>query len=817
MTKYKGVEIDTRPNDSMVSSARRGLKWREEFGRGGTQVGVSRARDIVNRVNLSFNTIKRMRSYFARHEVDKQATGFYSGEEGFPSAGRIAWELWGGDAGKSFADRIVKRLDSIDGRAVSEFDIRGDGGAMQNQERAKPGDLEVGDYVSWNSSGGKARGEIERIVAEGSLDVPDTDLSIEASADDPVALIRIYIDGDETDTLVGHKFSTLTKIDDIDSDYSEMEDERKDSNEVSHRAMKLEAKTIDEETRKVRIAISSEEPVSRSFGMEVLEHTKEAIDLSFLASGRAPLLLDHDPEKQIGVIESVELDSSARRLRATVRFGKGSLAREAFDDVMDGIRSNISVGYAIKKLERKDSDTYVAKSWMPMEASLVSIPADVTVGVGRAGDTSINQPVVTFVKEDTTMSEVDIDAVRAESAQNAQRNAAQIIALGKRHGLMDDAEAAIAAGKSIDEFRGIVLEKIGSSRSLEDQSVGMGKNEVKRYSLLRAIHALANPTDVRAQKAAAFEFECSRAAAEQYGTTAQGLMIPVDVLRNWDMAKRTLNSSDEAALFTDDFRGGDFIDILRNASSVMRAGARMLTGLSGDVKIPKKLTAAAASWISTEGGNASESEMTVGSVSMVPKTLGAYTDVTRQLLIQSSLDVEALMRDDLVQALALAIDKAALEGNGQSGSPTGILNTSGVNLVAAFAAAIPTFAEVVSLETALGADNALMGNLAYILPASMWGGLKTKEKATNTAQFVVEPGGTINGYRTFISNQATAGNLYFGNFSDLLVGFFGGLDITVDPYTNSKSGTVRIVALQSCDVAVRHAVSFAYGNDDAQS
>jgi HK97 family phage major capsid protein len=243
----------------------------------------------------------------------------------------------------------------------------------------------------------------------------------------------------------------------------------------------------------------------------------------------------------------------------------------------------------------------------------------------------------------------------------------------------------------------------------------------------------------------------------------------------------------------------------------------MLSGLSGDVKIPKKLTAASSAWISTEGGNSTESEMTVGSVSMVPRTLGAFTDVTRQLLIQSSLDVESLMRDDLATAIALAIDKAGLEGTGLSGQPTGILNTVGVNYVAAFAGAIPTFAEVVGLETALGEDNALMGNLAYILPASMYGGLKTKEKATGTAQFVVEPGGTINGYRSFVSNQAAAGNLYFGNFSDLLVGFFGGLDITVDPYTNSRSGTVRIVALQSCDVAVRHAVSFAYGNDDVQS
>jgi HK97 family phage major capsid protein len=294
-------------------------------------------------------------------------------------------------------------------------------------------------------------------------------------------------------------------------------------------------------------------------------------------------------------------------------------------------------------------------------------------------------------------------------------------------------------------------------------------------------------------------------------------MIPVDVLRNWNFNKRTLNSSDEAALFTDDFRGGDFIDVLRNSSAVMQAGARMLSGLSGDVKIPKKLTAAAASWISTEGGDTSSTEMTVGSVSMVPRTLGAFTDVTRQLLIQSSLDVESLIRDDLAQAIALAIDKAGLEGTGLIGQHTGILNTNGINYVAAFAGAVPTFPEVVTLETALGEDNALMGNLAYILPAALYGGLKTKEKATGTAQFVVEPGNTINGYRAIVTNQATAGNLYFGNFADLLIGFFGGLDLTVDPYTNSKSGTVRIVALQSCDVAVRHAVSFAYGNDDVQS
>ena len=247
----------------------------------------------------------------------------------------------------------------------------------------------------------------------------------------------------------------------------------------------------------------------------------------------------------------------------------------------------------------------------------------------------------------------------------------------------------------------------------------------------------------------------------------------------------------------------------------MQAGARMLGGLSGDVAIPRKNTAAAAGWIATEGGDSSESEMTVGSITMSPKTLGAHTDVTRQLLIQSSLDVENLIRDDLAQAISLAIDLGALAGSGSSGQPTGIKLTSGINTVDFGTAPItvPSYAKVVEMETKVAEDNALLGNLAYILPAAMYGGLKTTEKATGTAQFVVEPGGTVNGYRTIVSNQAAAGDAYFGNFSDLLVGMFGGLDLVVDPYTHSKSGTVRVVALQSVDVAVRHAVSFCLGND----
>lgn len=597
----------------------------------------------------------------------------------------------------------------------------------------------------------------------------------------------------------------------------EVVEERFDSTVVQHRGLDAEASPIDEETRTVQIAISSEEPYERYFGNEILGHKSDEIDMDFLASGRAPLLLDHDPQKQIGVIESVELDEKAGRLRANVRFGKGELAQEAFTDVVDEIKGNISVGYRINDMtlisKKGDDPSYRVTSWRPVEASLVSIPADVTVGVGRSDETSTETRnevhIEPKLKEDVSMTDIDLDAVKAEGAEAARKDAAKIAELGAKHNMSDMARDAIAGGTSLSEFRGQVLEKIGSDKPLEDVEVGLTKNEVQEFSLVRAIHAMANPGDRKAQEAAAFEFECSRAAAEKYGKTAQGLMVPVEVMNTFG---RDLNMANDSALSGDDFRAGAFIDVLRNASSVMASGATMLGGLSGDVKIPKKLTAANAGWISTEGGDSAESEMTVGQVTLAPKTLGAHTDVTRQLLIQDSVGIEGLIRDDLVQALALAIDLAGLEGTGASGQPTGLLNTTGVTKVTTFAGVNPTFAEAVSLETAVANANALRGNLGYILRSNMNGALKTTAVDAGSGRFVSE-GGMINGYNARVSNQGTDGNIYFGNWADMLIGMFAGMDIIVDPYTHSKSGTVRVTALQSVDVGVRHAASFAYGND----
>ena len=852
-----------RPNDGMKSEAQKGLDWREEFGRGGTRVGAVRARQIVAGENLSDDTVKRMYSFFSRHEVDKQAEGFSAGEEGYPSNGRIAWALWGGDAGYSWSKRLVEQM-------------------KKEEDRALPDALKLGDFVSWNSAGGRARGKIIKIERDGKINIPNSELTITGTEDDPAALIQVYRSGEPTDIEVGHKFSTLTKINPIrdfnDFNSNELEkhplnSEEKSMNkedrhilnvsetdnsvvvefakheDVEHEGeeveitdevsmtesseeerkvidMPMKYRTIDlskhsyldEEKRIVRVGVSSEEPVERSFGMEVLGHSADDINMEFINSGRAPLLLDHDMTKQIGVIEEFKLDETAKRTTAVVRFGKSALAREVFEDVADGIRMNISVGYRIDKLERyqENDETFYKAMWTPMEVSSVSVPADQSrlVGVGRSKDKQ-HKNIEVKLMENEKKQDINLDEVRTQTIDDAKaefkRNSKEIIDLAARHNKRDLADKAISDGISVEEFRGVLLENISNNTPLETPSeIGMTKEEVREFSLVRAIRAMANPSDRKAQEDAAFEFECSAEAARQYGKDAQGIMLPAEVLRTWK--QRDINSSDDSTLIAEDYRGGDFIDVLRNSSSVMQAGATMLRGLQGNVVIPKKTAASSGAWIATEGSAAAESEFTSGSVTMSPKVVGAFTDATRLLLQQSSLDVENLIRDDLTQSIATAIDLGALAGSGSSGQPTGIANTSGINTTT-FAAANPTWAEIVAMESAVANDNALTGSLGYICRPADFGTLKTTEKATGTAQFVVSPDNSMNGYNVVRSNQVTSGDFYFGNFADLLIGMYGGLDITVDPYALSTSGGVRIVALQTVDVAVRHAVSFCKSSD----
>lgn len=616
---------------------------------------------------------------------------------------------------------------------------------------------------------------------------------------------------------VEHEGEEVEMTEEVSMD-KEHEDERKVVDmSVKYRTIDLSrASYVDDKNRRVQVGVSSTEPVERSFGMEVLGHSAGDINMEFIASGRAPLLLDHDMTKVIGVIEEFKLDETAQRTVAVVRFGKSDLAREVYEDVKDGIRMNISVGYRIDKLLRMTDteEPYYRAMWTPLEVSSVSVPADQSrlVGVGRSEQKTKHNIKVKLMNEEK--KEINLDEIRSQSADDARkemaRNSKEILDLAAKHNKRDLGNQAIANSQSVEEFRGTLLNEISNNAPLETSTdIGLTPKESQRFSLVKAIKALANPSDRRAQEDASFEFECSQAAAQAEGKTSQGVMLPTDVLRNWS---RDMNSSDDATLIAQDYRGGDFIDVLRNSSSVMAAGATMLNGLQGNVVIPKKTAASTAAWIATEGAAATESEFTSGSVTMSPKVIGAFSDVTRLLLQQSSLSVENLIRDDLTKGIAQAIDLGALMGSGSSGQPRGVRTTSGINTTT-FAAATPTWAEIVAMESAISGDNALMGSLKYICRPSEYGTMKVTSKDSGSGQFITSPDGLVNGYDVVRSNSVTSGDFYFGNFADLLVGLFGGLELTVDPYSLSTTGTVRVICLQSVDTAVRHPESFVLSND----
>ena len=862
------------PTDGMRDEAQRYRDWKAEGRDGGTEVAATRAGQILSGDELSADTVITMAAWFARHEVDKQGEGFSPGEDGYPSPGRVAWAAWGGDAGQSWATSKADRIKALQERSAvdlerpypnehaarlkdpdqydslrRENDAGGSGidfiygikeGTSEIQairfrssqytpaearqwladhdfdpiefeeatgdgaaDRAEPDALKEGDFVRWDSSGGTARGRIEHVMREGTLGVPDSEFSIDASAEDPAALIRIYSQGDNgweaTETLVGHRFSTLTKIPTLRA----MEGKYKRSEVVAFDSV---------EDRTFEFPFSSEYPVARYFGNEILSHEPKAADFSRL-NDSAPLLFNHNPDKVIGVVERAYIDGKRRRGYARVRFSRNAFAQEILSDVKDGILRNVSFGYSIDKMEERGSGDFVATAWSPYEISVVSVPADKTVGIGRSleptDDAASAAPTPDPLPsmENTTP---DLAVVRAEAAEAERSRIADISALCDKHGMADLGRQLIESGRSIDEARAAVLDKMNIPQEPVNMSaaeIGLSEKESRSFSFLRAINYLSNPTDRSAREAAAFEIEASEAAAAKLGRQSRGITVPQEVLR------RDLNTGAATAggnLVATELDAGSFIDLLRNASALDQAGATVLTGLTGNVAIPRQSGAATAYWVA-ESGSPTESQQTVDQVSLVPRTVAAYTDFSRRLMIQSSIDVENMVRSDLASVIALKIDAAGLYGTGSNSEPLGLKNTTGIGTVD-FAAAAPTFAEVVDLESDVATANALLGTPVYLMNAAMRGNLKTTKKDAGSGIFIME-NGEVNGYRGVLSNQVASGDLWFGNFADLIIGYFSGLDLMVDPYTHSTSGTVRVVAMQDCDIAIRHPESFSRGND----
>ena len=814
------------PTEGMREEAQRYRDWKEDGRDGGTEVAARRATQILSGNELSDDTIVEMSAWFARHEVDKKAEGFSPGEEGYPSPGRVAWAAWGGDAGKAFSDRTVESMD----RSIDE------------ETRAEPDELKVGDFVSWNTPGGNAQGKITKIVRDGQLDVPGAEVVINGEEDNPAALIQIYREGSEgwreTDVYAGHRFSTLKKIAalramELTSEVPDVVAEESSKKELSRDLEGTKFKRVEAtnfnmvDERSMEFPFSSEYPVARYFGNEILSHGMESANLSRLNDG-APLLYNHDPDRMIGVVERAWVDGEKKRGYAKVRFSRNKFAQEVLQDVRDGILRGVSFGYSIDKMEERE-DGLVATNWSPYEVSLAVIPADPTVGVGRSleiDDSDVNVEVerslqdadpdtaastaspvntVTEVMESTT---TDVEVIRSEAVEAERNRIASINKLGERHNLSDLARELISGGQSVDEARAAVLEKIGTQpveHSITANDIGLSDKETRSFSFVKALNYLSNQGDAQARRDAAFEIEVGEAAAKQYERSSNGIVIPNEVLRR-DLVVGTPTAGGD--LVDDVLLAGSFIDLLRNRLSISQAGATMLTGLQGNVSIPRQTSASTAYWVG-ENSSPTESQQAIDQVNMTPKTVGAFVDYSRRLLLQSSIDVEGMIRNDLARVIALEIDRAAVYGTGSSNQPQGLTNVSGIG--SETLTSFGTFAEYIAMETDVTAANGDIGAMRYIINASARGSLKSTEKASNTAQFVYE-NDEINGYPVIVSNQLLNNDALFGDFSQFVMGMWSGLDLTVDPYAGATAGTVRVIALQDVDFAVKQPACFCFAS-----
>lgn len=599
-----------------------------------------------------------------------------------------------------------------------------------------------------------------------------------------------------------------------------------------HRAFAVKRDTIDEAARTAMLAFASETPYERWWGVEVLDCAPTAIRLGRLQSG-GPLLCDHNTTDQVGVIENVQIGAD-RVCRALVRFGKSERASEIFQDVIDGIRQNVSVGYQIHKavlvesadpnaVQEDAADVYRVTDWEPFEVSIVSVPADASVGIGRSAgaDSPIAPASIPTLKETTMSTATETTApvtpaapaitsadVRAQvAAERAQVR--EIIAIGEqfaRFNGVELAKQAIEKGETVEQLRAQIMNAVTAAQTTQATNLDLSAKEQKRFSVFKAIRAISDKT----WKGAEFELECHSEILKRTGLSEAvhgGFYMPADIQRR-DLTVGTPTAGGN--LVATNLDAANFIDLLRARSRVAALGATMLPGLVGNLSIPKLTGAATAYWLTNEATAITESQQTIGQLALTPKTVGAYTELSRQLMLQSTPAAEALVMGDLAKVLALAIDLAAFEGSGSSGQPTGISQTANIGSVTGGSLDL---ADIIEFQTDLAGSNALADGCAYVTTPAVAGLLKGRARIASTDSKTIWEGsildGTVDGFRATSTTQLTAASMIFGDFSQVVIGEWGMLEIALNPYAAFATAITGIRAIQSVDVGIRQAAAFS--------
>jgi HK97 family phage major capsid protein len=593
----------------------------------------------------------------------------------------------------------------------------------------------------------------------------------------------------------------------------------------SFRACNISSGKIDEEKRTVDISFSSEEAVERSWGMEILDHSEGSADLSRL-NNNAAVFIDHDGD-QIGVVKSANINSNEKRGYATIKFSKSVRGQEVFQDIIDGIRTNISFGYVIDResMEKESDRTFRVRRWTPYEISVVGIPADATIGIGRSSAAKIETkteevPEIQEVKKEEIKLEIKEEVFKMSEVDNGKKRVDEIFAIAEKHPeLMKEARDAVRNDMSLEDFQKLTIERLyPNAKKVEVPATVkplLDEKEARKYSLMNVFRSQA----YKNYDMAGFEREVSQQLCKNSGVEARGIMVPNEALGTRDYTSGLYAGDGASGGYTvAENLSGDLIPLLKNRMVCLEAGVKVIPGLVGDVTFNKVISGNTMYWVA-EGGESTESKIQFGKFTLSPSLLTGHSRITRSVMKQSSFAIEQVLKNEMNDARALMLDKTILHGSGSGAEPEGIITNSSVNSVALGTnGAAFSFAKIVDMETEIAADNADIGSLAYIFNAKTRGKLKTTEKASGTGQFIWEPGNTVNGYRSLVSNQLrsdlTKGSgsalsaAVFGNFADCYVGFWGGIDILVNPYEDAKAGGFFVYIYQNADIQLARTESF---------
>jgi HK97 family phage major capsid protein len=578
------------------------------------------------------------------------------------------------------------------------------------------------------------------------------------------------------------------------------------------RTVALERASLNEETRSIELAFSSEAPVERMWGIEILGHGEDEMDRGWIGGGTAPLLLDHNPHDVVGVVEGVTLGED-RKARAVVRFGRSARAEEVMRDVADGIRTNVSVGYELLDIREEpakkgEPQTYRAVRWRPLEVSLVSIPADMTVGVGREAPASVLPQPKTQESAGMEPEVKEAPAARAIDDGAEARRQKEIMDLATLANVRDMGIEAVLKGDTVELFRGkVLLARQGEAKPLgvAPAQLDMTPKEVARYSVFRAMKAAAEND----WSEAGLELEAHKELAKRFNGQRgkRSFFVPLDVQKR-DLSAVTASAGGRLVA-TDNM---SFIDILRARSVAMRMGATSMSGLVGNVTVPTQTGAATAAWLANETTPASETDQTFGQMALSPKNVAAYTEISRQLMMQSSPSAEMIVMNDLAAVVALAVDSAAINGSGSGGQPLGIVGTAGIGSVTGTTLA---YSGVLEFQTDVLAANALVNpaSAGYVSTPAVAALLAARSRFTNTDTPLWQGNlldGNVAGFRAMTSTQIAAGRMLFGDFSQLVIGEWGALELDVNPYANFPAGITGVRAFYTVDIGVRYAAAFSY-------